>query len=81
MKLYRVVVEFDLFVVADSESEAEAIAESAVRHDDVEPDYLSAKHIEGLREVPFEWTGDVLPYGENQGLSCEQWVEAQDGDE
>lgn len=62
MKLYRVTLTCEVFVVAESERGARAIAEQEPDHVDLVLEAGGAEHVMTLAEVPEEWR-DSIPYG------------------
>lgn len=79
-KLYRVEVAFSVYVLAESDSDAETEARAAYKHypDECgEPDSI-ATLLHGVGSVPPEWL-DALPFGADDGdeRTVRQVLEAQ----
>ena len=73
MKLYRVVVEVEMFVVAPDVWDAERTAKMEIRE---ELDHAVVTVLPALRrDTPSQWLR-ALPYGENPAeKTVEQWLE------
>jgi hypothetical protein len=61
-RLWRVTVEYELLVVADSERQAESEAEYYVGKDGSEPSLTVATKVQKIEDVPAEWQ-DSIPFG------------------
>jgi len=61
-RLWRVTVEYELLVVADSERQAEAEAEYYAGEDGSEPSLTVATKVQKIEDVPAEWQ-DSIPFG------------------
>lgn len=69
MSLYRVTVEVELVVKADSEEEADRIARENVERETYDYCFSSDK-ITKKEDCPQEWL-DCIPYGEDDERDCE----------
>jgi len=72
LKLYEVIVETSVFVVAESEREAEIIGTDHVK-EELDNSSAIANIVEDLKYVPHEWRS-VLPYGDHSDTTVEEWV-------
>ena len=63
--LWRVTVEYELLVVADSERQAESEAEYHAGEDGSEPSLTVATRVQKIEDVPDEWR-DSIPFGGDQ---------------
>lgn len=61
-RLWRVTVEYELLVVADTERQAESEAEYYAGEDGSEPSLTVATKVHKIEEVPSEWQ-DSIPFG------------------
>ena len=61
-RLWRVTVEYETLVVADSERQAEAEAEYYVGEDVSEPSLTVATQVHKIEDVPADWQ-DSIPFG------------------
>ena len=67
MKLWQVNIERSIFVVADTENDAERIALRNEREECYnDPDFVNAFEVTDIARVPKVWRDD-RPYGENGG--------------
>jgi hypothetical protein len=72
MKLYRVEVMKVLYVLAESEHEADLDAQQYANDADAEDVFVS--EAKSLDEVDPQWR-DALPYGTNDDVTIEKWFE------
>ncbi len=61
-RLWRVTVEYELLVVADSERQAESEAEYYAGEDGSEPSLTVATKVHKIEDVPADWQ-DSIPFG------------------
>ena len=61
-RLWRVTVEYELLVVADSERQAESEAEYYAGDDGSEPSLTVATKVRKIEDVPADWQ-DSIPFG------------------
>jgi len=61
-RLWRVTVEYELLVVADSERQAESEAEYYAGENGSEPSLTVATKVQKIEDVPAEWQ-DSIPFG------------------
>ena len=61
-RLWRVTVEYELLVVADSERQAESEAEYYAGDDGSEPSLTVATKVHKIEDVPADWQ-DSIPFG------------------
>lgn len=61
-RLWRVTVEYELLVVADSERQAETEAEYYAREDGSSVNLTIATKVEKIEDVPTDWQ-DSIPFG------------------
>lgn len=64
-KLYRVQVEYTLFIVAENKMMAEGEAHYYIREDGSEPDIVIAREIKEFREIDYEWRNSI-PFGSDK---------------
>jgi hypothetical protein len=62
LNLWRVTVEYELIVVADSELQAELAGEYHAGKDGSDPSLTSATSVKKMDDVPAEWK-DSIPFG------------------
>jgi hypothetical protein len=73
-KLYRVTVEFEYFVAAESDRGAEVIAQNKLRSAlyDVDTDSIfPVDEVSDVKTVNRYWRSS-FPYGDNKGMTCEK---------
>jgi hypothetical protein len=76
-RLFRVVVEVELFVVADSHAEAMLTAVRNVRDEAENRPHIQAEEVEHLDEVPADWR-NAYPYGGDGKRTCGAIAAAQE---
>ena len=65
MKLYKVRVEYETVIRAESQADAECDAPYILRHDaDEDADIVTANEIESLADLPQGWNAQCRPWGE-----------------
>ena len=65
MKIYKVRVEYETVICAESQADAEANAPYILRHDaDEEADIVTADEIKSLADLPKRWDARCRPWGE-----------------
>jgi hypothetical protein len=77
-KLYRVTVEFEYFVAAESDGGAEVIANKefqAALHDIDTGSIFSVDEVSDVKTVNRDWRTS-FPYGDNKGMTCEKILAA-----
>lgn len=76
MKLWAVTIERTIMVLADSDTEAEQLAQEKEREECLnDPDFLTAIEANDLMRVPPPWR-DCIPYGGTDDLNCQQILES-----
>ena len=64
MKIYKVTIEFETVIAAESAQDAENQAQSIIRDGDDECTLNHAKEITALNQLPTGWNGECIPWGE-----------------
>ena len=65
MKLYKVRVEYETVIRAESQERAEKDAPYIIHNEaDEEPVFVNGQEIETLKDLPRGWDGYCLPWGE-----------------
>jgi hypothetical protein len=64
VKLYRVRVEFETVILAESKEAAEMDAESIIKNEDDGAESVDAREISGPTDLPFRWNAQCRPWGE-----------------
>ena len=74
MKLWEVTIERAIFVLAETEREAEHVAERNEGEESYNPaDCVWAREITDPKQISLPWR-DSLPYGKNNDLTCEEFL-------
>lgn len=63
MKLYTVTVEFDYVVVAESEIDAEKVAQQNIRQALSDISHYDLNYVVTPGATAYGWDGDCIPYG------------------
>ena len=75
MKLWAVNIERTIMVMAESETDAEQLANESEREECINyPDFVSARECKYLGDVPKIWR-DCIPYGSSDDRNCQQIIE------
>ena len=65
MKLYKVRVEYETVILAESQADAERSAPYILRHNaDEDADIVNAHEIKSLADLPQGWNAQCRPWGE-----------------
>ena len=80
MKLWEVTIERAIFVLAETEDDAEGIALKSEGEESYNPaDFVNAREITNLKQVSTDWR-DSLPYSDKYdsgiNLTCEEFLKA-----
>lgn len=68
MKLYRVHLEFETVILAESEDAAIKQAESIIKDSDDPASFVAADEIKTLMEIPPGWDKGCRPWGETDPM-------------
>lgn len=74
MKLYKVSVQYETLVLAESPQEASIQGIYAVKHEDEEPILTAEQEITSISEVPKEWL-DCFPWNGKADKTVKQILE------
>lgn len=76
MSLFRVEIQYTIFVEAESKLDAELDAEKYVGEDGTEPDEALATEVKAVADIPKEWMG-AIPFGGERGddRTCQQRIQ------
>lgn len=76
-QLYAVTIERTIMVMAESEDDAESLAERHERNElGNDPDLISTRLATDKRDIPPAWL-DCFPYGGDGDQNCEQLFKSQ----
>jgi hypothetical protein len=65
MKIYKVLVEYETVIRAESAKDAEKKADYIIRHEcDSDPRMVAAKEVTAIGELPEGWDARCRPWGE-----------------
>lgn len=69
MKIYKVLVEYETVIRAESAKDAENQADYIIRHEcDSEPRLVAAKEVTAVTELPEGWKAQCRPWGERDPM-------------
>lgn len=69
MKIYKVLVEYETVIRAESAKDAENQADYIIRHEcDSEPRIVAAKEVNAVVELPEGWNAQCRPWGETDPM-------------
>lgn len=69
MKIYKVLVEYETVIRAESAKDAEKQADYIIRHEcDSDPHLVVAKEVTALSELPDGWDARCRPWGERDDM-------------
>lgn len=76
-QLYAVTIERVIMVMAESEDDAESLAERHERDEIVnEPELVVTSLVDDIHDIPAPWL-DSLPYGGDDDRKCEEIFKSQ----
>ena len=81
MKLWAVIIERTIMVLADDDRKAERVAQDSERDEmmTAEPDFINAIEVKDRIRIPKVWR-DCIPYGGIDDRNCEQIFESSESE-
>lgn len=71
-KIFKIRVEYETVIMAESIKDAESIGETIIREIDDPPDMVNAEEILCIGDLPNKWNGDYIPWNTDDDDTIEQ---------